>query len=150
MDASPATEPLPLRDEEIEVGGHHFAAMAGSDEAGRPAEIFLSGAKTGSALDAILGDAAVVISIGLQHGISAAVLGRSIARMPEAIDGPATAPVSPIGAALNLIAEYLGRWRNLAGVNPLLSLSAASIAIPRCVYTPIPSEGCIISAEGHD
>ncbi len=91
---------------EIEVGGHRLAAMVGFDETGRPVELFLSAGKTGSALDAILGDAAVVISIALQHGIPAAALRKSVSRLPETLDGPAERAASPIGAALALIAEY--------------------------------------------
>jgi len=54
----------------------------------------------------ILHDVSVMISIALQHGISARALARSIARLPESLDGPATKPASAIGAALDLIAEY--------------------------------------------
>jgi len=68
--------------------------------------VFIDGAKDGSGLAAILYDASVVVSIALQHGISASALARSIARLPESLDGPATTPASAIGAALDLIAEY--------------------------------------------
>ena len=47
-----------------------------------------------------------MISIALQHGISAAALSHSIGRLPEALDGPSTLAASPIGAALDLIAQY--------------------------------------------
>ncbi|MGH7114682.1 MAG: hypothetical protein ACREE9_09330 [Stellaceae bacterium] len=66
----------------------------------------MSGPRDGSALAAILADAAVVISVALQHGVSPAALAKSVARLPETLDGPATAPGSPIGAALDLIASY--------------------------------------------
>jgi hypothetical protein len=96
----------PAVTEEIEVADMPLTATVGFDPAGRPAEVFLSGAKDGSGLAAILADAAVVISIALQHGIPAIALGKSLSRVPETIDGPATAPASPIGAALNLLARY--------------------------------------------
>jgi len=50
----------------------------GFDETGQPAEIFLSGAKEGSGLAAILDDASVVIGIALQHGISARALAKNV------------------------------------------------------------------------
>jgi hypothetical protein len=81
-------------------------ASVGFTEANHPAEIFLTGAKDGSGLAAILDDASVVISVALQHGIRAAALAKSIARIPENLDGPAIKPASPIGAALDLIADY--------------------------------------------
>jgi ribonucleoside-diphosphate reductase alpha chain len=90
----------------LECAGQRIAASVGFDPEGRPAEIFLSGGKDGSALAAILADAAVVISIALQHGIPAGELRRSVGRLPEAIDGPPVAPASPIGAALDLLAGY--------------------------------------------
>jgi hypothetical protein len=43
--------------------------------------------------------ARVVISVALQYGISARSLGKSIARIPENLDGPPIKPASPIGAA---------------------------------------------------
>jgi hypothetical protein len=74
---------------EIEVGGHRLAATVGFDEAGRPGELFLSGTKDGSGL--------------------AAAMRKSVGRLPETLDGPALRAASPIGAALDLIAEYENR-----------------------------------------
>ena len=89
------------------IGGNiTLSASVGFDETGRPAEIFLSGAKDGSGLAAILEDASVVISVALQHGIRGAALAKSIARIPESLDGPAVKPASPIGAALDLLVKY--------------------------------------------
>jgi hypothetical protein len=72
----------------LAVGNLVLSATIGFDEAGRPGEIFLSGAKDGSGLAAILEDASVVISIALQHGISAAALAKSCARLPTASLAP--------------------------------------------------------------
>ena len=98
----------------LNVGSHILAATVGFDSAdGRPREIFLSGAKDGTDMAAILDDAAVTLSIALQHGISAAALAKSVARLPSAPlapsdlanpDGPGrTAPASVIGAVLDLL-----------------------------------------------
>ena len=64
------------------------SATVGFDGDGRPAEVFLDGAKDGSGLATVLEDARVVISIALQQGIAAAVLAKNVARMPGTIDGP--------------------------------------------------------------
>jgi ribonucleoside-diphosphate reductase alpha chain len=110
MTASPHRARLPIRrpaiTQDIIVGNITLSATLGFDEAGRPAEVFLSGAKDGSGLSAILEDDSVVISIALQHGIPASALAKSVARIPETVEGPALKAASPIGAALDLIAEY--------------------------------------------
>ena len=91
---------------ELAIGGMPVLATVGFDDNGQPAELFLNGGKTGSAMDALLGDAAVAISIALQHGVRAAALAKSVTRILEPIDGPAIKAASPIGAALDLIAQY--------------------------------------------
>ena len=92
--------------ETIVIGNMTIAASVGFGETGTPQEIFLSGAKDGSGMAAILEDASVVISVALQHGIPAAALAKSVARLPESLDGVAVKPASPIGAALDLLVEY--------------------------------------------
>jgi hypothetical protein len=90
----------------LEVAGQRFAACVGFDRAGWPREVFLSGAKDGSGMSSILEDASVVISVALQHGVTAAALSHSIGRVPEALDGPPTLAASPIGGVLDLVAQY--------------------------------------------
>jgi hypothetical protein len=98
----------PAMTEEIAIdgGAAPFTATIGFGPDGRPAEVFLSGGKAGSNLATILGDSAVLISIALQHGVPVAALGKSIARIPEAVDGPPVVPASPMGAALDLLTRY--------------------------------------------
>jgi hypothetical protein len=80
-------------------------------EDGRPRELFLTAGKEGSLINAMLADAAVVISVALQHGISAQSLAKSVGRLPDGqvtpadLDQgkPARIPASPIGAALDLL-----------------------------------------------
>ena len=72
--------------------------------------------KDGTQLAAILDDTSVVISVALQHGVTAAALAKSVARAPASplvptepatLSGQAhTAPASVIGAALNLLREF--------------------------------------------
>jgi hypothetical protein len=96
-------------------GGTRLSATIGFDVDNRPAEVFLNSGKVGSAIDALLGDAAVVISIALQCGIAPSALSKSIGRVPATIDGPAVRAASPIGAALDL----------LTGLDPRISRGEA-------------------------
>jgi hypothetical protein len=51
---------------------------------------------------AVLADACVVISIALQHGISASDLAKSLGRVPN-LAAEGDAPASPIGTILEAI-----------------------------------------------
>ncbi len=102
----------PSHTEALAVAGQTFTATVGFDpETDRPRELFLTAGKEGSTLDALLADAAVAISVALQHGVTAQALAKSIGRLPEGrvtpadLDGgkPARIPASPIGAALDLL-----------------------------------------------
>ncbi len=99
----------------LEVGGQIFTGTVGFDpEDGRPCEVFLTAGPEGSLINAMLADAAVVISVALQHGISAQSLAKSVGRLPEGpvtpadLDEgkPARIPASPIGAALDLVTSF--------------------------------------------
>jgi hypothetical protein len=62
-------------------------------------EIFVNGPKVDSDVDVTIRDAAVVISIALQYGISASELANSTGRNPDA------SAASPIGAILDILAR---------------------------------------------
>ncbi len=107
----------PCETRTLEVTGQVFKATVGFDpEDGQPRELFLSGGKSGSMLDALLCDVAVVVSVALQHGVPAAALAKSISRVPASPFAPTdlatatgpkrTAPASVIGAALDLLREF--------------------------------------------
>jgi hypothetical protein len=68
---------------DLTIGNMPFTATVGFDDDDRPQEVFLDGPKTGSTMSAILGDAAVTISIALQFGIPARALAKSVARRPR-------------------------------------------------------------------
>ncbi len=105
----------PTHVETLEVAGQTFTATIGFDPADdSPRELFLTAGKEGSLLNALLADAAVVISIALQHCVPAEALAKSVGRLPA---GPATpaaledprpgrVPASPIGAALDLLCLF--------------------------------------------
>lgn len=90
--SSVMTERLPNRrpavTEEIEVANMRLTASVGFAADGRPAEVFLSGPKDGTDLAAILADAALVISIALQH----AFLRQCSAKVFPGCPSPSTAP----------------------------------------------------------
>jgi ribonucleoside-diphosphate reductase alpha chain len=117
--SSPHRHRLPNRrpsyTETLEVAGQVVTATIGFDPADdQPRELFLTAGKEGSTLSALLSDAAVVISVALQHGIPAQSLAKSIGRLPEGpvtpadLDQgkPARLPASPIGAALDLLRSF--------------------------------------------
>ena len=66
----------------------------------RVGEVFTHGAKVGSAMDAILDDACVALSLLLQHGVAPSALAASMGR-----DGDGKRPSSIVGALANLLAE---------------------------------------------
>ena len=104
----------PAHTETLTVGGQVFEATVGIDpESGQPREIFLRAGKEGSLLNSLLDDAAVTISVALQHGVSAKALAKSIGRLPSNGAGSLTntnhgslLPASPIGAALDLLCSF--------------------------------------------
>ena len=62
----------PSHIETLETAGQVFTACVGFDpETGQPRELFLSGGKEGSQVDALLSDAATIISVALQFGVPA-------------------------------------------------------------------------------
>ena len=102
----------------LHAGNLTFAATVGFDPVdGRPREVFLTGAKDGTDMAAILDDASVVISVALQHGISAAALAKSVARVPTAPLVPSDLatptgpthiePASVLGGVLDLLRELV-------------------------------------------
>ena len=66
---------------------------------GLPAEIFLSSRHVGSPLEAIARDAAVTVSIALQHGVPISTIRQALTKDHD--DGPL------LGAALHAIDEAI-------------------------------------------
>ena len=89
----------------MEFGDKHYEVGVGFYDDGRPGEVFVKGAKTGSDLDALFDDASVLLSFLLQHGILPAAIAKSMGR----VDEPAGAAASAIGAVADLLAG-VGRW----------------------------------------
>jgi len=94
----------PALTERIEFAGRPYWISVGFDpRCGAVREVFAAGAQLGSDSDALIADAAVVLSLALQHGISAQALQLSLARVPHVIDGPAVLPASILGALIDLV-----------------------------------------------
>ncbi len=105
----------PSYTETLEVDGQALTATVGFDpKSGQPCELFMSAGKEGSMLDTLLADAAVAISVALQHGVPAAALAKSVGWLPAVPIGlanldciePGRMPASPIGAALDLVSSF--------------------------------------------
>lgn len=92
---------LPARREALTVDlrhhGERFHATLGRGDDGRLAEIFVCGPRAGSDLAAIAHDAAIVLSIAMQHGVPAAAFAPAVSR-----DGDAR-PASIVGALADLL-----------------------------------------------
>jgi len=83
---------------DFEHGGIRYTAGIGRFEDGRLAEIFLNTAKHGTAVDTNARDAAVAVSLLLQHGCPIETLRRALTRNA---DGSAS---GPLARALDLLA----------------------------------------------
>jgi len=78
-----------------------YAVTFGFDpNTGRIGEVFTHGAKIGSAMDGILDDACIALSLLLQHGVEPPALAASMGRL-----GDGKRPASVIGALADLIAR---------------------------------------------
>ena len=87
---------------EIEHAGHHFRMQIGASRTAALGEVFLDAAKQNSGLDAFAADAAILVSLLLQHGATPAEIGHALRRAP---DGTAA---SLVGAVVDRLAE-MGR-----------------------------------------
>jgi hypothetical protein len=84
---------------DIEHAGHHYRMHVGYFPERAVGEVFLDAAKQNSSLDALAADAAILISLLLQHGATPAEIGHALRRAP---DGTAA---SLIGALVDRLVE---------------------------------------------
>lgn len=93
---------------DFDFWGVDFTAGLGrvSDKDGRPKgsvqEIFMNAGKEGTAIDVMSRDAAVMISIALQHGAPIETLRHAITRNADGT------PQGPVGRLLDLLAQGEG------------------------------------------
>ena len=86
---------------EVTHEGRAYAVTLGFDPVtGEVREIFTHGAKVGSAMDAILDDACILLSIMLQHGVQPQSFVGSMGRL-----GPGGEPASIVGRLARAVAR---------------------------------------------
>ena len=94
---------LPLRRHaesfDFEHSGIGYTVTIGSYPDGRPGEVFIDGPKAGSGAQINATDAAVILSIAIQHGVPVEVLRGAVSRNSQG------EPQGPIGTVLDLLAE---------------------------------------------
>ena len=88
----------------LEFEGHAYAVSVGFDTDDLVREVFVTGQRQGSTLDATLDDATIIISHHLQRGGTAEDLRKSMGRLGGGL-GSATAPASPIGTVVDMVAS---------------------------------------------
>ena len=66
---------------DVEFEGARYTVTIGYQQDGTPAEVFCHGAKSGSAMDRLLDDACVALSLLLQHDVDPAALAHSMGRL---------------------------------------------------------------------
>lgn len=98
-------EPLPLRRRsetfELPFGGlrESHVVTIGFYEDGRIGEVFITGGKSGEAVEAIARDSAVILSLALQFDVPLSIIARAITR-----DGQGM-PQTVVGCIVDLIAK---------------------------------------------
>ena len=96
--------PLPSRrqstTQRLTFEGHKFHITIGFYDDGTPGEVFCDVGKTPQAVQQIISDACIVISIALQHGVPGEALGKSL---PRADNGKC---YTVIGVICNLLTAF--------------------------------------------
>ena len=91
----------------INWGGNEFSISIGFwPDNGQPAEVFAAGQKSGSALQMLLADSCVILSVALQCGIEPSALAHSLARVP--LSKTQSQPASIIGIIAEVLAQEPG------------------------------------------
>ncbi len=89
-----------------------FSVTVGYFLDGRAGEVFANGQKVGSAMQSLLEDACVAVSIALQHGVNPEDLAHSMGRTP--ISKIETRPASIIGAIAEVLMQGPGEEKTEA------------------------------------
>ena len=83
---------------DVEFEGACYTVTIGYRHDGTPAEVFCHGARGGSAMDRLLDDACVALSLLLQHGVDPVALTHSMGRLQNGV------AASIIGAMVDIMA----------------------------------------------
>jgi len=84
---------------EFEHEGHKYRSSVSYDRHGRPLEIFLTTGKPGTGVETVSRDAAVAVSLALQHGTPLETLRKAITRLDDG------RPAGPLGVLLDAVAR---------------------------------------------
>lgn len=84
---------------DIEHRGHKATVTVGRYDTGKIGEVFITTRHTGSDLESTARDAAVLISIALQHGVPVEVLAHAVTRNGDG------SPATILGAVLDRMVE---------------------------------------------
>ena len=68
----------PVITHSLDYSGDRYHVSVGYDLTAQPKEVFIRGSKSGSDMDSLLDDVAVVVSVALQNGVNVAELKRSL------------------------------------------------------------------------
>ena len=91
---------------DLRFWSQNFTVTVGFYPDGTPGEVFIDGGKTGQDVQSTARDAAVVVSLALQHGVS-------IAAIRHAVTRNGSEPASILGAVVDRISadSFLGGTR---------------------------------------
>lgn len=84
---------------EFEHEGHKYRGSVSYDRRGKPLEIFLTTGKPGTGVETVSRDAAVAVSLALQHGTPLETLRKAITRLDDG------RPAGPLGVLLDAVAR---------------------------------------------
>jgi hypothetical protein len=85
---------------EFTHGGIRYQGSVSFDrETSAPCEVFLSGGKAGTAVEAVARDSAVAASLALQHGTDLKVIRAALTRNDDG------SPAGPLGRLLDIVGE---------------------------------------------
>lgn len=87
---------------EFEHEGHRYRGSVSYDRRGRPLEVFLTTGKPGTGVETVSRDAAVAVSLALQHGTPLETLRRAMTRLDDG------SPAGPLGVLLDKVAHWAG------------------------------------------
>ena len=93
----------PNQSVDVVFEGARYTVTIGYRQDGTPAEVFCHGAKSGSAMDRLLDDACVALSLLLQHGVDPVALAHSMGRLQDG------AAASIIGAMVDIMTARHGQ-----------------------------------------
>jgi hypothetical protein len=87
---------------DFEHAGLKYTATVGRFPDGRVAEVFIQNHKSNSGADVNARDAAIILSVALQHGADISAIGKALCRDPRGN------PSGIMGVALDLLAKEEG------------------------------------------